>query len=96
MCLPENVLKSAVEKDLFALIKSDIIDVRQHKYAYIKLSRLYRLFIENYGFKYQFYDKTLIHKGDVLNALRRLNVCSPFKFKRKNPKRCKIRCRKII
>lgn len=95
MCIPESVLKMVLDRDLSTLISRYPGFAVNSKYIYLRISTLHRLFIEYFGLKYQQEDRILINKQDIVNSLKRLNICSPFKFNRANPKRCKIIKRKV-
>ena len=94
--LPEKIFRQAIENDLLYIIKTELINNLKHKYIYIKISKLTDIFIYYYGFKYQIQDKVSVNKYDIIDALKRLDICSKFKFRGYNPRRCKIIYKKIV
>jgi hypothetical protein len=95
MCLPENVLATAIDRDLISFILKHPGFNPTDRHLYLRIGSLFGLFVDYYGFKYQKHDKIIINNQDIINSLRRLKICSIFKFKQKKPKRCKILKRKV-
>ncbi len=63
---------------------------------YIRTSKFYRNFIGEYPLKYQRNDKIIFNQHHLLVLIREMNICSNFKFRKKNPKRYKFLKYKVI
>lgn len=90
MCLPMFIVRKALGQDILKYVDRYLVPNSNSYSIRIRTSSLYRLFSEHFGFKYQRGDKLRFSRQDFIKALRITNVCSPFKFRKRDPKRCKI------
>jgi hypothetical protein len=74
------------------LIQSQRIDTtkRKARYLYFRIRELLNLLIRSHALIYIIDGKASVGKDDVIAAMRELHICSVFKFRKRNPKRCKI------
>lgn len=90
MCRVERIIHEGLRNDLGALIRRKVGGAFKKRYYHIRLRTLYRQFVEEYGFKYQYRNKIIVSKAEVIDVIRKFDICSKHNLKKRNPKWCKI------
>ena len=90
----ERVLFSELQKNLIEN-NSEVTNSKTIRYLCLSIGKLYDMFLNNFALSYKKDNRILFTKQEFLEALRELGICSPFKFKGKNPRRCKIIVRRV-
>jgi hypothetical protein len=83
-------------------IKNDIIELLLKHFSdndtntfYINKRKFYQLFMIRYPLRYQKYDKNILSSNILVNIIKTMNICSPFKFKKSKVKRYKFLQKKV-
>jgi len=107
----EYTFKQQLKRDIFTVVErflglkephnitvkaGHIQNLKAKRYVLISIGRLLQILLNNFPLTYKKNNKILVTRYDTLEAIRELGICSTFKFKGRNPKRCKIIIRKVI
>jgi len=92
--LISEVFKKIIKEDIINLVESEF-NVTSKRKVYISTGSFFSLFIKAYPLKYQRNDRLIITSKCLVDVIKGMNICSKFKFKRKNIKRYKFLIHKI-
>jgi hypothetical protein len=82
-------MKQEIKRDILILIKKLFVK-NQSSELYIRIGKFWLFFINEFPLKYQKEDKYLVTPSYLLSIVKEMGIASPFKFKRRRPKRYKF------
>jgi hypothetical protein len=88
-------MKQFIKEDIFNLLYKYFERSGSTRF-YISKSKFFTLFISEYPLKYKTKDKLIINSDDLLKIIKEMNICSPFRFRKKKVKRYKFIKRRIL